>query len=196
MKQTLMKNKRGQLALDVVEEVSMKILIIAVLGVAVILALVTLNTGVGTLVDTSYTSTATAVVNETGININHTGHTLSGWNSSWNTPTLTAVWNDSNPTGVYNVSVPLAYVKINSTGQVLNASTPANMSLASVSYYYTFSYNNGRTSAITNNVSNGLTGFFGNAGTIFNILIAVVLISAVAIIILVVRRFAGKQVSA
>jgi hypothetical protein len=98
------KNKRGQIALDVVEEVVMKLLILAVLGVAIILALTTLGNS----------------------NIFTSGS--AGANS---------------------------------------------------------------TTAITNNVSNAVTSFFGNAGTIFNILIAVVLISAVAIIILVVRRFAG-----
>lgn len=97
-------NKRGQLALDVVESVVLKLLVLAVLGVAVILALTTLG----------------------------------------NSNIFTA----------------------NSSGA--NATT-----------------------SITNNVSNGLVSFFGNAGTIFSILVAVVLISAVAIIILVVRRFAG-----
>ncbi len=48
-----------------------------------------------------------------------------------------------------------------------------------------------QTDNIVGNISEATANFFGNAGTIFNILIAVVLISAVAIIILVVRRFRG-----
>lgn len=101
----MIKNKRGQLALDVVEGVVLKVLIIAILGVAVILALTTLSNS--------------------------------------------------------NIFTPLS-AGANSTSQ------------------------------ITGNVSDGVTSFFGSIGTVFSILLAVVLISAVAIIVLVVRRFAGS----
>ena len=45
------------------------------------------------------------------------------------------------------------------------------------------------TSYITGNVSNGLTTFFGSTGTIFSILIVVVIILAISIIIWAVGRF-------
>ena len=43
--------------------------------------------------------------------------------------------------------------------------------------------------AINANISNAISTFFGNTGTIMSILVVVVIISAIALVILVVSRF-------
>lgn len=105
---TLIKNKRGQIGLDTVESVGIKFLILAVLGFAIILALVTLS----------------------------------------NSNLFTA------------------------------GSQAAN-----------------DTNNIQSNVTTSLASFFSNTGTIFNVLVAVVIILAIAIIVGVVRSrtFSGRS---
>jgi len=49
-----------------------------------------------------------------------------------------------------------------------------------------------QSNSITSNVSTGLTTFFANTGTIFSILVVVVIIAAISLIILYVRRFGGE----
>ena len=58
-----------------------------------------------------------------------------------------------------------------------------------------YTYNNGRTSAIIGNVTYGVTTFFASTGTIFSILVVVVIILAISIIIWAVGRFGniGKE---
>lgn len=47
------------------------------------------------------------------------------------------------------------------------------------------------TENIANNISGGIEEFFGNATTVFSILIVVVIITAIGIVIYVVSRFGG-----
>ena len=65
-------------------------------------------------------------------------------------------------------------------------------SLQSADIFETGSLAENNSNAIIGNVSNGLTTFFSSTGTIFSILIVVVIILAISIIIWAVGRF-GQQ---
>ena len=49
-----------------------------------------------------------------------------------------------------------------------------------------------QTKAITNNVSGGISTFFGNAGTFFALLGVVVIILIISLVVVVVNRFGGS----
>jgi len=182
------KNRNSVLGLETAKAVMVTFLILAVTGVAVILALSTLDSAVGNTIDN--TNHDVSVINETGAYINATGYTLSGYNSTWSGITLTALWNTTTD---YNILIGNGTVS--SVGVLTNASVSdfsTNNYGVNVSYTYTYTHNSGKMDSIVGNVSGGIETFFASTGTIFSILIVIVIILAISIIIWAVGRF-GQQ---
>jgi len=183
-----MKQRNGILGLDTAREVMVTFLILAVTGIAILLAMTSLDTGVGSSID-DVLHNGLVVTNETNAYLNETGYTLSGYNSTWSSITLTAIWGEDS--GLYNVSIPLANATTSAVGVITNATAYTN---DNVSYSLTYSYTEDthRLDYITGNLSNGIQTFFASSGTIFSILIVVIIILAISIIIWAVGRF-GQQ---
>jgi len=72
------------------------------------------------------------------------------------------------------------------------ASALALVSLKNSSIFTVDSLEYNQTTNIINNVTSAQAGFFASSGTIFSILVAVVIILAIAIIVGVVSRFGGS----
>jgi len=181
-------NRNGVLGLETAKQVMVTFLVLAVTGIAILLSLTALNTGVGSAIDTS-----TKIVheyNETPAWINITGYELAEVNSSNSAYVITELWNTT--TDVLIVSTDYS---VNTSGWLFNDSVSeysTNSYDVNVSYYYTYTYDSGKTDQIVGNVSAGLVTFFGSTGTIFSILIVVVIILAISIIIWAVGRFGSK----
>jgi len=182
------KQRNGVLGLDTAKAVMISFLILAVTGVAVILALSTLDSAVGNTIDD--TNHDLSVINETGAYINATGYILSGYNSTWSGITLTALWNTTT-----NYNILIGNGTISNIGNLTNASVSdfsTNNYGVNVSYDYVYTHDSGKMDSILGNVSGGISTFFASTGTIFSILIVVVIILAISIIIWAVGRF-GQQ---
>jgi len=181
-------NRNGVLGLETAKQVMVTFLVLAVTGIAILLSLTALNTGIGDTIDTS-----TKIVheyNETPAWINITGYELAEVNSSNSAYVITELWNTT--TDVLIVSTDYS---VNTSGWLFNDSVSeysTNSYDVNVSYYYTYTYDSGKTDQIVGNVSAGLVTFFGSTGTIFSILIVVVIILAISIIIWAVGRFGSK----
>lgn len=200
------KIRNGVLGLETSKQVMVSFLILAVTGIAVILALTSLQASVSTTVDN--VNNALGFTNESDNTgniafVNATGYHLANANSSTNTYVINAIWGDYNqsngsasgtanlPSGVFNVSIASANYTVNSSGWVFNT-TNYVFPNTSISYNLIYTVNSNRTASIIGNVSGGLVTFFGSTGTIFSILIVVVIILAISIIIWAVGRF-GNQ---
>ena len=199
-----LKQRNGVLGLETAKQVMISFLILAVTGVAIILALSSLDDSVGDSIDNEVRTSTMTTTNESsltsGIDIvylNETGYTLSGYNTSWSGITISAIWNVSNFTtgATYNTTIGTDNASI-SSGVVTNTTTTFDgMENVSLSYYFTYTYteDTGRMDSIVGNVSGGIETFFASTGTIFSILIVIVIILAISIIIWAVGRF-GQQV--
>ena len=181
-------NRNGILGLETAKQVMITFLVLAVIGIATILCLTSLNDGVGDSIDNVVHTPTMTVTNETGAYVNITGYTLSGYNSSWSSITATGVWNYTDGTVIVAGNYTLSDVG------VLTNATSFTWASANLSYTYVYTYteDTGRTDNIVGNVTDGLVTFFGSTGTIFSILIVVVIILAISIIIWAVGRF-GQQ---
>jgi hypothetical protein len=189
-KKMKLKNRNGVLGLETAKAVMVTFLVLAVTGVAIILSLTALGDSVGDTIDN--VNHNVAVINESGAYVNITGYTLSGYNSTWSSVTATAVW--ANVSGTTYL-IPSSNYTLSSVGVLTNATVVPNATEyndANVSYTYIWTQDTGKTDAIVGNVSSGLVTFFGSTGTIFSILIVVVIILAISIIIWAVGRF-GQQ---
>jgi len=186
------KQRNGVLGLETSKAVMISFLILAVTGVAIILALSTLDDAVGDSIDNVVHNPTMSAINETGAYINITGYTLSGYNSSWSSITLTSLWNTTSATNIL-----IGNGTISNVGVLTNASTSVYSTGnygVNVSYTYTYTWTEdlGRMDGIVGNVSEGVETFFASTGTIFSILIVIVIILAISIIIWAVGRF-GQQ---
>jgi len=183
------KNRNGVLGLDTAKEVMITFLILAVIGVSILVALSSFN---GTVVPTiDNTNINLATTNETAY-VNSTGYLLNGYNSSWSQIAGTEAW--ANVSGTPYL-IPSTNYTISNVGVLTNASVVPNATEyndAQISYTYTYTYSMNRASSIINDVSGGVVTFFGSTGTIFSILVVVVIILAISIIIWAVGRF-GKE---
>jgi hypothetical protein len=179
-----MKQRNGVLGLDTAKTVMIAFLTLAVLGVSILLAMSSLSSGVIDTIDSRTSSLS--VTNETGAYINSTGYTLDAINSSTSNYALVSAFNATD-----NSSIGLGNITLSDAGVITNA-TATTWDDVLVSYTYDYSYSLGRVDSITGNVSEGLVTFFSSTGTIFSILIVVVIILAISIIIWAVGRF-GQQ---
>lgn len=176
-----MKQRNGVLGLDTAKTVMITFLTLAVLGVSILLAMSSLSNGVTDTIDSRTTSLS--VTNETGAYINATGYTLDAVNASTSNYVLVSAFNATDDT-----EIGLGNITLSNEGVITNA-TATNWDDVLISYTYDYSYSLNRVSSITGNVSSGLVTFFSSTGTIFSILIVVVIILAISIIIWAVGRF-------
>ncbi|KKM63601.1 hypothetical protein LCGC14_1509880 [marine sediment metagenome] len=184
-----LQNRNGVLGLETTKQVMVTFLVLSVTAIAILLSLTALDDSIGNTIDISY-SPAVIVANETGAYINVTGYTLSGYNSTWSSITATAVWNETTA-----VLLGSGNYTLSSVGVLTNASTSdysTNNYGVNVSYTYLITIDSESVNSIIGNVSSGLVVFFASTGTIFSILIVVVIILAISIIIWAVGRF-GQQ---
>lgn len=180
-----MKQRNGVLGLETARAVFVAFLILAITGVAILLSLTALDNAVGSTVDDI--NRDISVANETGSWINTTTYTLAQWNSTFTSVTLTELWNatDNSSIGLGNVTFT------ESTGSWVNATT-TNWANVMVSYTGVYTEDRGRMDNIVGNVSGGLETFFGSTGTVFSILIVIVIILTISIIIWAVGRFGQR----
>lgn len=189
-----LKQRNGVLGLETAKQVMVSFLVLSVTAVAVLLALTSLGDAVGDSIDNiDYTITTT---NETFAWVNATGYTLDNYNTSTSAFVLTAIWGNT-PSGdpsEYNWTIELANATVSGVGVVTNLTeyNTTIMSNVSLSYTNTLTIDRHRVDNIVGNVSSGLETFFASTGTIFSILIVVVIILAISIIIWAVGRF-GQQ---
>ncbi len=184
-----LQNRNGVLGLETTKQVMVAFLVLSVTAIAILLSLTALDDSIGDTIDISYSPTVT-VANETGAYINITGYNLSGYNSTWSSITATAVWNETTA-----VLLGSGNYTLSSVGVLTNASTSpysTNNYGVNVSYTYLITIDSESVNSIIGNVSSGLVVFFASTGTIFSILIVVVIILAISIIIWAVGRF-GQQ---
>ena len=133
------------------------------------------------------TSTLT-VTNETNAYLNETGYTLSGYNSSWSTITLTALWNVS-ASGNYNITVGTGNAT-ETTGVLYNATSPANYTNVSVSYTYVYSYPSAAANDAEGIIGNYTTGAVNTAtqfptiGTILGVALLILVLLALLVYVI------------
>ena len=191
-------NRNGVLGLETAKSVMIAFLVLAITGVAVILALTTLQTATTSIVDVSDVNLATTNESDntgTVAWLNATPYQLKNTNTSTTSIGLVAIWSSNGTNYPYNLSVALGNATLNSSGYVVNATTTGAVygsTNISYSYAYVYTYDNQRTDVIVGNVTSGVETFFGSTGTIFSILIVVVIILAISVIIWAVGRF-GQQ---
>lgn len=185
-----MKQRYGVLGLDTTKEVVVTFLVLAVVGVSILLALTSLQSGTSAIIDTSIlnklqTNSTTGGINATAFPvINATAR--NGSNTNF---VLVSAFNRNGTGFGFDIT---NNVSLTSAGLVTNTTSPGFGANATVTYTFDTAYDNGRTSSITANVSNGIVTFFGSTGTIFSIMVVVVIILAISIIIWAVGRF-GQQ---
>ena len=180
--------------MNVVRAVMILILVIAVLGVATIITLVSIR-DVAEDIDRTTVSltndTTLSAVNETGISlITIAGIDASGILDCTLSPTIVTLENATAsivPTTNWIVS---ANCTIASTG----GATSANYNGTAWNVTGAFTYSPRNTRSIQGNISEATSDFFGNTGTFFAILVVVVIILAIAIIITVVSGFGGGRI--
>ncbi len=183
-----MKQRQGVLGLDTAKQVMVTFLVLAVIGVAIILSLTALQSATESTIDSE--SKGVTIINETGAYVNTTGYTLSGYNSSWSSIDATEVW--ANVSGGFPYLIPSANYTLSNAGVLTNATVIVNATEyddTNVSYTYVYVYSLGRVNSIVGNVTGGIVTFFASTGTIFSILIVIVIILAISIIIWAVGRF-------
>jgi len=137
-------------------------------------------------------TTAFAVINETGAELNVTGYTLATYNSSNSGFTITEMWGDDS--GAYNISIPIANGTISTLGVLTNATEYVNGNV-SVSYTYTYTYDN-TYKASADNLAGNLTAGVDNVSTkIPTVLLiaAVVLLFGVLAILVIQAKKAGMM---
>jgi len=166
---------------------------IALLGLIMLILFGNLSGNVGFTQD----GITITITNETGAYVNISGYTLSGYNSTWSSMSVDAVWANAIPGAGVGTPylIPSANYTLSSVGVLTNATQVDNSTEydnANVSYNYLFSIDSGTVTSIIGNISAGLVTFFASTGTIFSILIVVVIILAISIIIWAVGRF-GQQ---
>ncbi len=191
------KNKKGQVGLDTAQSVFLGVFIIGVLAIASFLALTSIGDATKSVQLRSET-----IVNESITSDNVTASVLSESTDSKNYNFLMTISPEPvcyNNTG--NVIVPTNNYTSAITGTILGNSSACGEAddvhgfcgyTWNCTYVFSFT-KGGNVDLITDNLTIAEASFFENTGTIFQVLIAVVLISAVAIIVLVIRRFRSAK---
>ena len=169
-----------------VKVVMIGFLVLSVLAVAITLSMVELRDVAEKIDQTSSTLTNVTLSSV----VNATGGFPTGITSDTRacSISITEVYNASNPAITYNVgNFTTTGCLVKTTGSGLTAGIinhPINIT-------GTFSNANPDANDLSRNVTSGVTNFFNDTGTIFAILIVVVIILAISIIIGVVSRFGG-----
>jgi len=172
----MIQQKKGQIGLDVVKGVMVMLLVLSVLGITSFLVLTSLTDAVG-----KTNALSGNVYNESGAYLNSTGYTLATTGLDDFVPTIVTVHNASN-------GVILLAGNYTLTGNVLYNATTTTYSAVNVTYSYTYTTPT-QSSAVEGNVTTAIGDFFGNSGTIFAILVVVIIMLAIGVAISVVNRF-------
>jgi len=173
------KNKIGGIVTGTVYGVAM-----LVVGVVIALVLISTIGDAGLLVgDDVKTITVT---NESSIYINTTGYTLSGYNSSWNSISITNIINASNGTAlVVNTDYTLT------SGVLYNGSNAKTYTNVNASYTYGYDFVTDEEATITSmryNVTDGIDEVSAKIPTILLIVAVVFLFGALILLIAQARR--------
>jgi len=177
-----MENKKGQLSLDLVKGVVLSLLVITILSVSVIMILPLLRDTTDSL-DKITGNT----VNETLTSVEEAGEALTI--GAYRLPSCT-VTECVNVTA--GITVPAAnYTATGCRVAFSGAEDDQGFNNSNWNCDYTWSYTSPDNTNIVSNVTTGAASFFNSSGTIFSILVAIVIISAIGIIVVIVGRFGG-----
>lgn len=140
-------------------------------------------------------SDAVTVTNETGASINITGYTLSGYNSSWDSITITTIWGAQG--GEYNVTIPTANATV-TAGVVTNATVVDNSNV-SLSYTYNHVRDNmyeDSSNILVENFTEGVDNVSEQIPTVFLITAIVLVIGILALLVGVwgKMRMSGSEI--
>jgi len=182
-----MRDKKGVLGLDTVKSVMLIFLILTVIAVALVITL----SSIRDVAEDIDLNTITVTNLTTSTVVNYSGAYPTGIDETFRNCvlTITAAYNET------HITAPITAANYTTDGcKVLiapaaEAEGAYNNSAWNITGSYT--YSNPRTRLLGENVSQATTGFFSNTGTIFAILVVVVIILAISIIIGVVSRFGG-----
>jgi len=184
MESIIPSNKKGQLGLDTVQAVIIVFLVLAVLGITLLLVLPQIQ-DVAEGIDTS----SGTLKNETVTTLNETtGDTLS---IHGNYHEIT--YSNTIVTNLSGTVVESGNYTLKADGKIYGVAG-ATHNGKSVNVSTSWKGSNMQTQRVVGNVTRGTTDFFGDTGTIFSILVVVVIILAITIIILSVRRFGDGSV--
>jgi len=172
-------DKRGVLGLDIAKAVIMLFLIIAIIGVTLIIVLASISNS-----NVADSDESGSFRNQTTLAMNTTGWQITG----------TTNYDDCvvSLTNINNASTgeDIATGNYTTSACFINASTATAPYLNGVwNLTGTYTYTIDKSKDIKNNITTGVTLLFSNTGTIFTILGVVVIISAIAIILVVVSKF-------
>ncbi len=130
------------------------------------------------------------------VHANVSGYTLSGFNSSWSSITLTLMFNASDvPSGGgdWNISVPVANGSVSSLG-VLTNGTDAVYDNVSVSYTYSHSFESPEL-ALSNAFIANYTKGIGNTGEQFPVIGTIIGVALLLLILVGILVFAMVNLS-
>jgi len=185
-----MKDKRAILGLDTVKAVMLALLGIAIISVIVFIVL-------DSLIDVDTSLSSTTVLDETTIPINETGYWLgntstTGGNTQGFANCVGTILGAGNATGTVidsaNYTITGCFLNLTTAG-ILGDNRNQTWRL---NYSYT---DNEDAHNIDRNISQGVTGFFGNLPTFFTLLAVVIIILIISIVIVAVNRFGTEQFS-
>lgn len=187
-----MKEKKGQFQLP--SSVIWGVVGFMVAAIVGILIVTTLANGNLFAQDTS----TKTVTDESGyanpVFANSTGYTLSGYNSSWSSITLTGIFNTSSEgagDGGWNITVATTNITV-TNGVLYNATAGWEYDNISVNYTYVLSSTSAAqtsVSAIDANLTSGINTVVLKFSTIFTVVAIVVILAILGVLILIVRKY-------
>jgi len=184
----MIQNKKSILGLNTVKAFIVVLLSLAIIGIVTLVVMSSLNTDsvrtAGALTVTTLITNETVTAVDSGV-----AKTLAYGTNPDYTNVVCTIISANNKTSAHLV---------NSTER-----TNTNCAIKSAGTYfynntdwyvtYTATYKDGsKVSGIANNVSSGISSFFGNAGTYFALLGVVVIILIISLVVVVVNRFGGE----
>ena len=190
-------NKKSILGLNTVKAFIVVLLSLAIIGIITLVVLGSLNSD--QMKQASGQRLSVGVTNESLANVQTNVATDLAY-ATWTTnPDLSGVTctvtNAYNATGVATYIRTANYTMGGAGGCTLTgaAAMSPNINNSAWKITYLVTYIDGRPIAgIANNVSGGISAFFGNAGTFFALLGVVVIILIISLVVVVVNRFGGE----
>jgi len=187
-------NKRGQI------DFRLPLLVLTGIAAFVVTALVVILT-IGVVNQANVFGRAPTVshtiTNETGAYINTTGYTLSGYNNTWVSIVITAVWVNTTDNVPYMLGT--GNNTVSAVGIITNQSVPFNATQwnkANVSY--TYAHETGpaplgqlATGNLTGNVTGGVQTISSKLPVVFTVIAIILVLSAIAVLVEVWRRFSS-----
>ena len=138
-------------------------------------------------------ATTITATNETNSFINTTGYTLSGFNTSWSSISLTDIWNVS-ASGTYNITIQTGNATVSAIGVVTNASTGQGLDNVSLTYTYSYSFPS-ENLVLTDNFIGNYTLGVSNTGDQFPVVGTMIGIALLLLILIGVLVFAMSKLA-